>query len=511
MSIRQTIRAGVRAARVARGVRQLGRATDEDARARARQNLCRVFAAAGGVPAKVGQLLGLLGRGDEFEALGDGVEPLPYDIAARLVEERLGAPVDGLFSEFSPQGHGASFGQVHQARTADGRAVAVKLRYPGIEDALRGEFGLLRVVPSLGPLRRASFDMDRLRATLESDLLRELDYGREARDQAEYGAACAVPGLVVPRVLPELCADGVLTQSWEDGVDLATVAADWPKLDRARVAETLIRHFLRRLFVDGRVHADPHSGNYRFRQSGGDRPEVVLLDYGSIADLSRDQRLGLLRLMIASRDYESVDPIECFARMGFDERKLEPIAHLLPALARILFEPLCVDSMLSFAEWQPGRRIRAMLGESAWWFRSAAPPSLLLVLRAFAGLLRQLEALDVRSAWRRSFDLECAAELVPASKIQLQPADASASTCSAIARTLVVRCVVDGEEKVALSMPARAVDDLENLIEPEVLERLNARGIDLEGRVREIRERGYPRCAVFEEAEGRREISVILR
>ena len=96
----------------------------------------------------------------------------------------------------------ASIGQVHRALTHDGRAVAVKVQYPDVDEAIRSDLdnaGLLfagvgMMFPGLehGPI------VDEIRARL----LEELDYELEATNQRYFADQYAGhPFIHVPAVV----------------------------------------------------------------------------------------------------------------------------------------------------------------------------------------------------------------------------------------------------------------------------------------------------------------------
>jgi predicted unusual protein kinase regulating ubiquinone biosynthesis (AarF/ABC1/UbiB family) len=66
--------------------------------------------------------------------------PMAPELATAVVEAELGAPPEEIFAEFDPHAFAAaSIGQVHAARLADGRRVAVKVQYPGVDQAIRAD------------------------------------------------------------------------------------------------------------------------------------------------------------------------------------------------------------------------------------------------------------------------------------------------------------------------------------------------------------------------------------
>jgi predicted unusual protein kinase regulating ubiquinone biosynthesis (AarF/ABC1/UbiB family) len=73
-----------------------------------------------------------------FARLQDDAPPMPAEMAINTITAELGRPPAELFAEFAPEPvAAASIGQVHAATLPDGRRVAVKVQYPGVEQAIR--------------------------------------------------------------------------------------------------------------------------------------------------------------------------------------------------------------------------------------------------------------------------------------------------------------------------------------------------------------------------------------
>lgn len=333
-----------------------------------------------GLPLKLGQLLSF----DEVP-VEPAAPPLDEADVRTLLEQRLGAPFDTLFTALNTPGLVTSLGQVHRATLRDGRIVAVKLQRPELEAALRIDLQTLSTEH---------------RAEVQQHVEHELDYRREAEALTTFSSAAQRLGVVVPRVMPELVRRDVLVMDWCEGASL-TDARSWAADERAELGKTLARFLFNSVFELGRVHADPHPGNFLFRREV--RPLVTVLDFGTVLTLESRARRALLHLVAAQLGALALTADDAFGlwlELGFNPAALEPLRELLPRLGQLLFRPFSSSGPFETAQWQPGRELDALLGDRLRSLRLAAPPSLLLLVRAVRGLVAWLEALEVQISWR---------------------------------------------------------------------------------------------------------------
>src|SRR6185295_9480223 len=110
--------------------------------------------------------------------------PMSPELAAGMITEELGRPPEQVFARWDPLPFAAaSIGQVHRAITRDGRAVAVKVQYPGIARSITSD---LRNVGLLRRIAGAAFpglDARSLIDELGERLQEEVDYKLEADSQ----------------------------------------------------------------------------------------------------------------------------------------------------------------------------------------------------------------------------------------------------------------------------------------------------------------------------------------
>jgi predicted unusual protein kinase regulating ubiquinone biosynthesis (AarF/ABC1/UbiB family) len=247
-----------------------------------------------GAATKLGQFLSLVDQ-DTFpeearrvlaRLLSQTPHRMTREMAGEVIARELGAPPEELFCEFSEEPFAAaSMGQVHAARLRDGREVAVKIQYPGVERSIEADLKnvglLLRGLSFASDLLDGRAYLDEIAATLR----RELDYREEARQLEEYRAAAAPwRGLAVPEVMGELTTERVITLERFRGPTLLDFAQDerTPEEARFHVASRLVEAIWGPFLRERLIHADPHPGNYIVLADG----RLGVLDFGATKRLS---------------------------------------------------------------------------------------------------------------------------------------------------------------------------------------------------------------------------------
>ena len=197
---------------------------------------------------------------------------MTYDRVAEVIRAELGAAPESLFDDFEEKPFAAaSIGQVHRARFK-GEAVAVKVQYPGIEDALRSDLSTIGFMTKMSVLG-LPVDGGALVEELRERIIEECDYALEAKNQAELGAF-----MRVPRVVAERSARRVLTTELASGMRFAEFVATASQAAKNRAGEIIFRTSFDCLFRHAVYNGDPHPGNYLFDDDG----EVTFLDFGCV-------------------------------------------------------------------------------------------------------------------------------------------------------------------------------------------------------------------------------------
>ncbi|MCB9597068.1 MAG: AarF/ABC1/UbiB kinase family protein [Sandaracinaceae bacterium] len=239
--------------------------------------------------------------------------PVPFEAIEACLERELGRPWPVFFRELeeAPIGVG-SIGQVHAGQLHDGTEVAVKVRLPGIRDAIRHDLLHLSLLVPVAVVLRPKVDWRGIVAMLRESLLAECDYRREAAVQEAFRRHFADdPGLSVPRVVPECSTQGVLTMERVFGCTLGEVAEEAGFEERRRFGEALLRlHFA--FVAGGYAWSDPHPGNYVF---GEDR--VHVLDFGCVPRWDAAVRLRWVRLGQAMMERDEAGLKRGIRELGF--------------------------------------------------------------------------------------------------------------------------------------------------------------------------------------------------
>lgn len=507
------LKRGIQIGKAGLAARQLRNADDERTREIARKALAQVFSNARGVMMKVGQLL-VDSEDSPYRKLLDNIEPFPLEIMLPEIEKSLGRPVEEVFASIEESSAAASLGQVHPATLLNGDKVAIKVQYPDIADAVEAELKLAGLLPGMGPVKKWGFDLESYKRELRDNMQQELDYTSEAARQDAFQKGVSVAGLTIPKVYSELCSPRLLVQSWETGVNINKIA-DWPSEDRQSVARVLIKTLFTSLFSHGEIHGDPHIGNSFYRR-GITGPEVVLLDFGCTVSINKQARMALLKLIIALRENTDISPLQCFAAMGFSAEKLNHINRALPMLCQVLFRPFLADGRFRLGDWHLQKDLDSLLGEERWWFRSAGPADLFLLIRAFQGLSQNLEHIQSFSPWYELLLESLGPDLIEQARnysLPSLPANIAvgASHTSTLATKLIVNVFENNKQTVGVTLPASAVLELGTLMPEDVYRQLNeSRDIDLEDILKRIKESGIAPQEVFDYTQGAKRYKVWL-
>jgi predicted unusual protein kinase regulating ubiquinone biosynthesis (AarF/ABC1/UbiB family) len=224
---------------------------------------------------------------EQLAKLRTDAPAMPWEKVEKVLEEEYeGEPLSELFAEFEPEAFAAaSIGQVHRAELLDGRAVAVKIQYPGIAEALDADLRNAGTIVRLAKALAPGLDASEIAKELRERVMEELDYEYEAQNQRSFARAYRDhPFIYVPEVITRLSRRRVLVTELVEGLGFEQVK-QLPHDSRSRFGEIVFRGSFGSIYHLQHFNADPHPGNYVLLADG----RVAFLDFGMTKKLDHEQ------------------------------------------------------------------------------------------------------------------------------------------------------------------------------------------------------------------------------
>jgi len=295
----------------------------------------------------------------QLAQLQTAAPPMAYELVAQVVSGELGAPPDKAFKDFDTEPMAAaSIGQVHRARTHDGRDVAVKVQYPGVDKAILADLANADMLFQMVAAMYGGFDPRALLAEVLARMTDEFDYRKEAANQRQFADRYRGHAFVkIPEVVDDTSAQRVLTTELVSGRRFYDVLADTQ--ERKNAFGEIISRFSQASINQGTFSGDPHPGNYLFMDDG----RICFLDFGLVKHMTPDEA-ELLRApgrAMMSRDAAGIEATMRTLGVLADGVKVE--ADKLEEFFAIMLGPVRDD--------RPVRYTRKLVGDA---FRAIALP-----------------------------------------------------------------------------------------------------------------------------------------
>jgi predicted unusual protein kinase regulating ubiquinone biosynthesis (AarF/ABC1/UbiB family) len=276
---------------------------------------------------------------DAMTMLQSSAPPMDAAMARSVIEEEFDRPIEEVFASFEDDAvASASIGQVHRAKLPGGDDVAVKIQYPGVDDAVRADLKNVSAMTKLAVAIAPNLDPNEVANEVRERVLEELDYRREAANQQRFAELFeSHPFVVVPRVFPEYCRTRIITQEFVDGAPFMS-AFEWPQEGRNRLGEALFRFFYGSLNRFHLFSADPHPGNYLLLEDG----RVAFLDYGLVRSVDPGTLALLHEVVLALLDDDRERGRAALEGLGILNRRTPEIDAVWEHL-KVLNKPVIAD------------------------------------------------------------------------------------------------------------------------------------------------------------------------
>lgn len=383
---------------------------NEELQARTADQLFRVLGELKGGAMKVGQMMSMMESylpdevvapyREKLSMLRDSAPPMPTSRVHAVLARELGPDWRSNFTRFDPRpAAAASIGQVHRAEWADGREVAVKVQYPGADEALRSDLKQLgRMASVAGPLA-GGMNVREIADEFAARIDEELDYRLEAESQQAFAEAMVDdPEYFVPQVVAHTAK--VLISEWVEGVPL-TAIADWDAEPRNAAGLKYVRFLFAGPSRVGLLHADPHPGNFKMLADG----RLGAVDFGLVARLPDGLPTEIGRILRIAMNGDDEAAVAGLRQEGFLTRDVD--AELVMDYLRPFVEPAHADRFSFTRDWTQ-QIYRAANADSvaAREFGRAfnLPTDYLLIHRVWMGGIAVLSQLGITADFRSVLD-----------------------------------------------------------------------------------------------------------
>ena len=308
------------------GKRLTGKSKDDvnaELMEKAANQLFNVLGELKGGAMKVGQALSVLEAAipEEFgepyrEALTKLQKDAPPLSAAkvhRVLDGQLGTKWRDRFTSFDDEPvASASIGQVHKGVWSDGREVAVKIQYPGADEALRADLKTMRRLTSMLKQLAPGADVQAVVDELIERTEMELDYRLEADNQRAFAKAYeGHPHFFVPHVVGS--APKVMVSEWTEGKSMAEIIRKGTPDERDLCGTRLFELTFDAPTRVGMMHGDAHPGNFMMMADG----RMTVIDFGAVAPLpdGLPVEMGMMIRYALEKNYDLLLP--AMEKIGF--------------------------------------------------------------------------------------------------------------------------------------------------------------------------------------------------
>lgn len=285
----------------------------------------------------------------EFATLQSAAPPMGWAFVKRRMTAELGAGWKQRFASFDHEpAAAASLGQVHRARSIEGKDLACKLQYPDMQSAVEADLSQLSLLLSVHRRMSPAIDTREIAKEIGARVREELDYIREARHMDAYRRIFADDDSIrVPDLMPELSTRRLLAMSWLEGRPLLAFK-DHSLEDRNRIARAMFRGWWHPFFHYGVIHGDPHLGNYTVFEQDDHPAGINLLDYGCIRVFPPHFVAGVVDLYRGLQSDDRDRIVAAYEGWGFVGLSNELI-DVLNIWARFIYGPLLADRVRPIA------------------------------------------------------------------------------------------------------------------------------------------------------------------
>ena len=313
----------------------------------------------------------------ELSKLQDEVAPVEFSQIKETVENNTGRPLQDTFSIFDAEPlAAASISQVHRGiLKKEGHIVSIKVQRPGIQSKIKADLDILAAIADqlherIDDLK--TYDLPNLVRVTRRNLLRELDFKREARNMKIAASFAGEHSeIYIPEVYEEYCTERLLVMEYVQGIKLKDLDTE-DVIDPESMAKQGLKAAIKQILDDGFFHADPHPGNILITED----ERLCLMDWGMTGRLSERDRHELIDLLKSVVDKDSEAMVYALVRLSSAEEAIDQ-----RGLERELLEILDSYYAVPVKEMNIGQLLMAIT-ELLRKYRLRLPSDLVIMIKA---------------------------------------------------------------------------------------------------------------------------------
>ncbi len=347
-----------------------------------------------GAAMKVGQLLSM-DAGDLLpkeltellSRLQADAKPMPISQLNHVLIANWGEDWQDKFAQFSfyPVA-AASIGQVHRAKTKDGRDIALKIQYPGIGESIDSDVHNVSTLLNVSGLIPKSIDVSDLLDEAKKQLHAEANYQQEAQYLKQFRQLLSDDArFLIPDIYDDLTCETILAMSFVEGIEIEQLAKQSQAV-RDEVMTLAFTLLFKEVFEFRLVQTDPNFANYRYNLT---THQFILLDFGATREYPEHVSEGYRQLMTGAVKNDRESMLNALKQIGFFHQQIEDVAQqAVVNLCLEACEPLAFNGVYDFGVTDMGKRIRdagsALSMNSGYWH--TPPADAIFLHRKLGGL-----------------------------------------------------------------------------------------------------------------------------
>lgn len=261
-----------------------------------------------------------------------GVTPLNKAIVRKMIKNELKDIPQNIFKSFEENAFSAaSIGQVHLATNNQDEKLAVKIQYPGIDETLKGDIALIKIM--LASYMKSGVLEDTL-DEIEQRLNEECDYINEAKNLIWFKEKFNNKSVIIPKVYQEYSSKKILTMEFIAGVHIPQWLKTKPTQERKnQLAQNIFDLYAYSFFELNSFQADSNLGNYLITADD----KIAFLDFGCIKKVKNSFPNIIKDIVKASENQDKSGIILCLSKLGLLKKDDEVIIN---KYYQTLFQPL---------------------------------------------------------------------------------------------------------------------------------------------------------------------------